>query len=425
MKVGICSLGCKVNLYESEFIISLLKEKGYTVVDFNEKADIYIINTCSVTNESDKKSRKMIHKAKRNNKDAIIIAMGCYIQADKEDIEANILLGNKDKSKIVAIIEEYLKTKENKKILYDLTKVEFEKMEITEFTNHTRAFVKIQDGCNAFCSYCIIPYVRGGIRSKKPEDVIDEVTHLVDKGYKEIVLTGIHTGKYGLDINASLEELLEALVKIPGLYRLRLSSIEINEITPKIIKLFRENDIMAKHLHIPLQSGSNKILKKMNRQYTKEEFLDKIKILKEIPNISLTTDLIVGFPGETEIEYKETLETLNKIKFTKIHTFPYSPREGTPASTMADQVSPEDKKRRVHEIISLSNETELSFYKESVNKVFDGVIEIHDYDIVMVHTTNFIPILVEEKIPNNTIVKVKITKIDNNRVYGQILEIYK
>lgn len=425
MKVGICSLGCKVNLYESEFIISLLKEKGYTVVDFNEKADIYIINTCSVTNESDKKSRKMIHKAKRNNKDAIIIAMGCYIQADKEDIEANILLGNKDKSKIVAIIEEYLKTKENKKILYDLTKVEFEKMEITEFTNHTRAFVKIQDGCNAFCSYCIIPYVRGGIRSKKPEDVIDEVTHLVDKGYKEIVLTGIHTGKYGLDINASLEELLEALVKIPGLYRLRLSSIEINEITPKIIKLLRENDIMAKHLHIPLQSGSNKILKKMNRQYTKEEFLDKIKILKEIPNISLTTDLIVGFPGETEIEYKETLETLNKIKFTKIHTFPYSPREGTPASTMADQVSPEDKKRRVHEIISLSNETELSFYKESVNKVFDGVIEIHDYDIVMVHTTNFIPILVEEKIPNNTIVKVKITKIDNNRVYGQILEIYK
>ncbi len=425
MKVGICSLGCKVNLYESEFIISLLKEKGYTVVDFNEKADIYIINTCSVTNESDKKSRKMIHKAKRNNKDAIIIAMGCYIQADKEDIEANILLGNKDKSKIVAIIEEYLKTKENKKILYDLTKVEFEKMEITEFTNHTRAFVKIQDGCNAFCSYCIIPYVRGGIRSKKPEDVIDEVTHLVDKGYKEIVLTGIHTGKYGLDINASLEELLEALVKIPGLYRLRLSSIEINEITPKIIKLLRENDIMAKHLHIPLQSGSNKILKKMNRQYTKEEFLDKIKILKEIPNISLTTDLIVGFPGETEIEYEETLETLNKIKFTKIHTFPYSPREGTPASTMADQVSPEDKKRRVHEIISLSNETELSFYKESVNKVFDGVIEIHDYDIVMVHTTNFIPILVEEKIPNNTIVKVKITKIDNNRVYGQILEIYK
>ncbi len=425
MKVGICSLGCKVNLYESEFIISLLKEKGYTVVDFNEKADIYIINTCSVTNESDKKSRKMIHKAKRNNKDAIIIAMGCYIQADKEDIEANILLGNKDKSKIVAIIEEYLKTKENKKILYDLTKVEFEKMEITEFTNHTRAFVKIQDGCNAFCSYCIIPYVRGGIRSKKPEDVIDEVTHLVDKGYKEIVLTGIHTGKYGLDINASLEELLEALVKIPGLYRLRLSSIEINEITPKIIKLLRENDIMAKHLHIPLQSGSNKILKKMNRQYTKEEFLDKIKILKENPNISLTTDLIVGFPGETEIEYEETLETLNKIKFTKIHTFPYSPREGTPASTMADQVSPEDKKRRVHEIISLSNETELSFYKESVNKVFDGVIEIHDYDIVMVHTTNFIPILVEEKIPNNTIVKVKITKIDNNRVYGQILEIYK
>lgn len=422
MKVGICSLGCKVNIYESEFMISSLKERGYTITNFEDKADIYIINTCSVTNESDKKSRKMINRAKKNNKDAIIIVTGCYSQANADNIEANIILGNKDKSKIVEIIEEYKKTKENKKIIYDLTKVNFEKMEIKKFTNHTRAFVKIQDGCNAFCSYCIIPYVRGRIRSKNKKDVISEVTELVKEGYKEIVLTGIHTGKYGLDINSSLEELLENLVKIPGLYRIRLSSIEINEITPRIIKLLKENSIMAKHLHIPLQSGSDKILKLMNRKYTKEEFLNKIRILKEIPEISLTTDLIVGFPGETEREHQETLETLNEIKITKIHTFPYSKRKGTPASIMEGQVSPEEKKKRVKEILEFSNKSELDFYKSNLDKVFDGVVEVHNNGKTVVHTSNFIPVIVEEKINNNAIVKIKITNIKNGNVYGQILK---
>lgn len=422
MKVGICSLGCKVNIYESEFMISSLKERGYTITNFEDKADIYIINTCSVTNESDKKSRKMINRAKKNNKDAIIIVTGCYSQTNADNIEANIILGNKDKSKIVEIIEEYKKTKENKKIIYDLTKVNFEKMEIKKFTNHTRAFVKIQDGCNAFCSYCIIPYVRGRIRSKNKKDVISEVTELVKEGYKEIVLTGIHTGKYGLDINSSLEELLENLVKIPGLYRIRLSSIEINEITPRIIKLLKENSIMAKHLHIPLQSGSDKILKLMNRKYTKEEFLNKIRILKEIPEISLTTDLIVGFPGETEREHQETLETLNEIKFTKIHTFPYSKRKGTPASIMEGQVSPEEKKKRVKEILEFSNKSELDFYKSNLDKVFDGVVEVHNNGKTVVHTSNFIPVIVEEKINNNAIVKIKITNIKNGNVYGQILK---
>lgn len=422
MKVGICSLGCKVNIYESEFMISSLKERGYTITNFEDKADIYIISTCSVTNESDKKSRKMINRAKKNNKDAIIIVTGCYSQTNADNIEANIILGNKDKSKIVEIIEEYKKTKENKKIIYDLTKVNFEKMEIKKFTNHTRAFVKIQDGCNAFCSYCIIPYVRGRIRSKNKKDVISEVTELVKEGYKEIVLTGIHTGKYGLDINSSLEELLENLVKIPGLYRIRLSSIEINEITPRIIKLLKENSIMAKHLHIPLQSGSDKILKLMNRKYTKEEFLNKIRILKEIPEISLTTDLIVGFPGETEREHQETLETLNEIKFTKIHTFPYSKRKGTPASIMEGQVSPEEKKKRVKEILEFSNKSELDFYKSNLDKVFDGVVEVHNNGKTVVHTSNFIPVIVEEKINNNAIVKIKITNIKNGNVYGQILK---
>ena len=423
MKVGICSLGCKVNIYEAEYVTNLLKENNYTIVDFEDKADIYIINTCSVTNESDKKSRKMINRAKKNNKDAIIIVMGCYSQVSPEEIEADIILGNKDKSKIIEIIEDYMRTKERKKIIYDLTKVEFEKMEITKFENHTRAFVKIQDGCNAFCSYCIIPYARGRVRSKNCADVINGVTKLVEDGYKEIVLTGIHTGRYGIDINNSLEELLEELVKIPNIYRIRLSSIEINEITPKIIKLIKENNVMAKHLHIPLQSGSDKILKLMNRRYTKEEFINMVNNLKEIEDISLTTDLIVGFPNETEEEFNETLETLGIIGFTKIHTFPYSKRKGTPAASMDNQIEPEIKKERVHKVLEISNNSELNYYKNNIGKEYDGVVEIHSSGEILVHTSNFIPVVINDiTVNNNDVVKVKITEIKNNKVYGKVVK---
>ena len=421
MKVGICSLGCKVNIYESELVTNILKNNNYTVVDFEDKADIYIINTCSVTNESDKKSRKMINRAKKNNPAAIIIVMGCYSQVNAEDIDADIVLGNKDKSKIVEIIEEYIKTKQKKKIIYDLTKVDFEKMEITNFDSHTRAFVKIQDGCNAFCSYCIIPYVRGRVRSKDPEDVIKEVTTLVEKGYKEIVLTGIHTGRYGTDINTNLEELLNKLVNIPNIYRIRLSSIEINEITPGIKELLKENKVMAKHLHIPLQSESNKILKLMNRRYNKEEFLSMVDSLRDIPDISLTTYLIVGFPNEDEEEFNETIDTLKKIGFTKIHTFPYSKRKGTPAATMDNQVSPEEKKRRVHRILDLSNKYEHNFYESKIGKIYDGVVEIHSNGTTIVHTSNFIPVIINDIVEEGTIVGVKIEKVEDLKVYGRIV----
>ncbi len=421
MKVGICSLGCKVNIYESELVTNILKNNNYTVVDFEDKADIYIINTCSVTNESDKKSRKMINRAKKNNPAAIIIVMGCYSQVNAEDIDVDIVLGNKDKSKIVEIIEEYINTKQKKKIIYDLTKVDFEKMEITNFDSHTRAFVKIQDGCNAFCSYCIIPYVRGRVRSKDPEDVIKEVTTLVEKGYKEIVLTGIHTGRYGTDINTTLEELLNKLVNIPNIYRIRLSSIEINEITPGIKELLKENKVMAKHLHIPLQSGSNKILKLMNRRYNKEEFLSMVDNLRDIPDISLTTDLIVGFPNEGEEEFNETIDTLKKIGFTKIHTFPYSKRKGTPAAIMDNQVSPEEKKKRVHRILDLSNKYEHNFYESKIGKIYDGVVEIHSNGTTIVHTSNFIPVIINDIVEEGTIVDVKIEKVENLKVYGRIV----
>ena len=421
MKVGICSLGCKVNIYESELVTNILKNNNYTVVDFEDKADIYIINTCSVTNESDKKSRKMINRAKKNNPAAIIIVMGCYSQVNAEDIDVDIVLGNKDKSKIVEIIEEYIKTKQKKKIIYDLTKVDFEKMEITNFDSHTRAFVKIQDGCNAFCSYCIIPYVRGRVRSKDPEDVIKEVTTLVEKGYKEIVLTGIHTGRYGTDINTNLEELLNKLVNIPNIYRIRLSSIEINEITPGIKELLKENKVMAKHLHIPLQSGSDKILKLMNRRYNKEEFLSMVDNLRDIPDISLTTDLIVGFPNEGEEEFNETIDTLKEIGFTKIHTFPYSKRKGTPAAIMDNQVSPEEKKKRVHRILDLSNRYEHNFYESKIGKIYDGVVEVHSNGTTIVHTSNFIPVIISDKAEEGTIVNVKIEKVEDLKVYGRIV----
>lgn len=423
MKVGICSLGCKVNIYESEVVTDLLKKGGYEIVSFEDKADIYIINTCSVTNESDKKSRKMINRAKKNNSEAIIVVMGCYSQVSSDDIEADIILGNKDKSKIVEILNDFIRDREGKKIIYDLSSVEFEKMEISHFDNHTRAFVKIQDGCNAFCSYCIIPYTRGRVRSKNKEDVIEEVSRLVRDGYKEIVLTGIHTGRYGIDINSSLYELLCELVKIPNIYRIRLSSIEINEVTPEIIDLYKNNKIMARHLHVPLQSGSNKILKLMNRRYNKEEFMEMIDKLREIEDISLTTDLIVGFPNETDDDFEETMDTLKKIHFTKIHTFTYSRRRSTVADKMDGHISGDIKKKRVHEVIELSNEYENEYYKSKISKVYDGVVERHNNGLVVVHTSNFIPVIIDDNdnIENNSIVNVKIEKVDGLNVYGRVV----
>lgn len=423
MKVGICSLGCKVNIYESEVVTDLLKKGGYEIVPFEDKADIYIINTCSVTNESDKKSRKMINRAKKNNSEAIIVVMGCYSQVSSDDIEADIILGNKDKSKIVEILNDFIRDRESKKIIYDLSSVEFEKMEISHFDNHTRAFVKIQDGCNAFCSYCIIPYTRGRVRSKNKNDVIEEVSRLVKDGYKEIVLTGIHTGRYGIDINSSLYELLCELVKIPNIYRIRLSSIEINEVTPEIIDLYKNNKIMARHLHVPLQSGSNKILKLMNRRYNKEEFMKMIDKLREIEDISLTTDLIVGFPNETDDDFEETMDTLKKIHFTKIHTFPYSRRRGTVADKMDGHISGDIKKKRVHEVIELSNEYENEYYKSKISKVYDGVVERHNNGLVVVHTSNFIPVIIDDNdnIENNSIVNVKIERVEGLNVYGRVV----
>ena len=424
MTFAIHTFGCKVNIYESEYITNLLQENNYKLLDFNhpKEADIYIINTCTVTNEADKKDRKLIHTTRTNHPNSILIVMGCYSQLNPNDMDADIIIGNKYKSEIVNLINEYQKN--HKKIIKvnDITKISFEDMYINRFVAHTRAFVKIQDGCNAFCAYCSIPYARGGIRSKDFDKVISEVTNLVNNGYKEIVLTGIHTGRYGLEKHTNLESLLKELVKVPNIFRIRLSSIEINEITDGIIDLIKNNDIMAKHLHIPLQSGSDTILKSMNRLYDTKYFIDRVNyIRKEIPDISITTDLILGFPGETEENYKETLDTLNIIKFTKIHTFPYSKRNGTKAASMPNQIDGITKKCRVKEVINISDKNEINFYKQKIGNIYDGIIETRKDGKKIVITTNYIPTEINSNLENNSIVKLKITKVTNSLVIGELI----
>ena len=423
MKAAIHTFGCKVNIYESEYVTNLLLNNGYEIVDFDsDEADVYIINTCTVTNEADKKDRKLIHTTRNKHTDKILVVMGCYSQLNPNDIDADIIIGNKYKSEIIDLIDEFNNNKQKIVKVNDISKINFEDMYINRFITHTRAFVKIQDGCNAFCAYCAIPYARGGLRSKDFDKVIEEVTNLVNNGYKEIVLTGIHTGRYGIEKHTNLETLLRELVKIKGLLRIRLSSIEINEITDGIIDLIKNNDIMAKHLHIPLQSGSNIILKNMNRLYDKETFIKKIEhIRNEIPDISITTDLILGFPGETDELYKETLDTLNKINFTKIHTFPYSRRNGTKAASMPNQIDGNVKKCRVKEVIDLSDKSELVFYKSKVGNTYDGIIETRKDGKKIVITTNYIPVEVKTELNNNEVVRVKINSVNENTIEGKIL----
>lgn len=422
MTFAIHTFGCKVNIYESEYVINLMQANGYTMVDFDNEADIYIINTCTVTNEADKKDRKLIHTTREKHKDSILIIMGCYSQLNADSIDADIVIGNKHKSKIIELINQFKITNEKIVKVENITETKFEDMYINRFATHTRAFVKIQDGCNAFCTYCAIPYARGGLRSKDPQMVINEVTNLVNNGYQEIVLTGIHTGRYGKEINTNLESLLKELVKIKGIFRIRLSSIEINEITDGIIDLIKNNDIMAKHLHIPLQSGCNEILQLMGRKYTVEYFIDKIDYIRsQIDDISITTDLIVGFPGETDEYFNKTINTLNKIRFTKVHTFPYSKRTGTVAATMPNQIDGVVKKCRTKEVLTLSEKYENMFYQSKIGKIYDGIVETRKDSKKIVISTNYIPIEVNENIENNDKISVKITNILGNNVLGQSL----
>jgi len=398
MTFCIKTLGCKVNTYESEYIYSLFIKKGYSFRE--ENADIYVVNTCTVTNMSDRKSRQVINSIRRDNKNAIIIVCGCYAQncyqtGKLEAIDADIIVGNKDKSKILDYLEEYLSTRERIVKFYDLKHTYFENMEIMTEENRTRAFVKIEDGCDNFCTYCIIPYVRGGVRSKEKSCVLEEVNSLVKSGHKEIVLTGIHTGRYN-DNGYDFGDLLNDLVKIKGLERLRISSIEINELNDKVLDVFKKSDVLVPHLHVPLQTGSDKVLRLMNRKYDKEFFLNKINTIRSIKeDISFTTDVIVGFPSETEEDFKETLEFIKEIGFTKVHTFPYSDRDGTVASKMNEKIDGNVKKRRVKELLELSDKLENDFYSKYYGKTMSVLFEEVKDDYFIGHTKNFIKVRVK------------------------------
>lgn len=395
MKFYIYTLGCKVNTYESGVMRESLLAANYIETDNKQVADIYIINTCTVTNTSDNKSFKMIRQAMRENPDAIIIVTGCMSQIRYQEL-ANlkgvaIILGNSGKSKIVSYLERYLKDHQQIVAVEDLNKCDFEPMQLSNF-KQTRAFVKIQDGCENFCSYCIIPYSRGKVRSKEPRIVIDEIKGLVKQGHREVVLTGIHTGHYGSEFNNfNFADLLKEILRIDGLERLRISSIEMNEITDHVIELFKNNKILVDHLHIPLQSGSNSILKAMNRKYMKEDFILKIEKIRMIrPDISLTTDVIVGFPGETEELFRETLETIKKINFTKIHVFPYSRRSGTVADTLPDQIDDATKKIRVQELLALSKELEIKYMESFIGKTMTFIPEVSKKGYLIGHTGNYL-----------------------------------
>ena len=423
MKVRSISLGCKVNSYESEYVLSSFKENGYEIV-LDGEADVFIINTCSVTNQSDAKSRKVINRIARENPHAIIVVMGCFIEANKDYDNPNvsIIIGNKDKNKVVSLVNEYIKDNKSKKLLYDDFDLKFEDMYITHMNSRTRAFVKIQDGCENFCSYCIIPYTRGKCRSKDKDKVLREIRELVQNGYKEVVLTGIHTGHYGSDINSNLGDLLEEIVKIDNLQRLRLSSIEITELDDKFLKILNDEKVIVSHMHIPLQAGSDEILKLMNRKYDTKYFEDKINKIRSIrPDISITTDVIVGFPGEDERLFKETYDFIKKIKFTKLHVFPYSSRHGTKAETMPNQVSEQTKKERVKELLALSKNLEREYLEKFVGKVVSVLIETAALESVG-HTGNYLMVKVRGRIPHNEIVNVMIDKVNDNYLEGTLYE---
>ncbi len=395
MKFYIYTLGCKVNTYESNVMRDNLIDSGYKEATNKQDADIYIINTCTVTNTSDNKSLKMIRQAIRENENAIVVVTGCMSQIrykELSEIEGiDIIIGSYGKNNIVNYIKEYLYSSKQIIDIQDLNDVDFEHMKLNDF-KQTRAFVKIQDGCENFCSYCIIPYSRGKVRSKEPRLVIDEIKKLIISGHKEIVLTGIHTGHYGEEFdNFNFFDLLSEIVKLRGLERLRISSIEMNEITEDIIKLFGENKILVDHLHIPLQSGSNSILKAMNRKYNKEQFIEKINCIKKVrPDISITTDVIVGFPGETEELFSETIDTIKKIKFSKIHVFPYSRRSGTVADELPNQVDERIKKDRVHKLLEVSKELEIEYMKRFINKKINFIPEVYKDGYLIGHTGNYL-----------------------------------
>lgn len=380
-KIAFYTLGCKVNQYETEAVSELFENNGYEIVPFSDPADYYVINTCSVTSMSDRKSRQIIRRAKKTNQDSVIAVMGCYSQTAPDEVldidGVNLVLGTKDKGSVVNLISTL--TKDDK--LNAVTSVKdnhtFEDLRVKKCLDHTRAFIKIQDGCSQFCSYCIIPYARGPVRSRSESDIIDEVKTLADSGFREVVLTGIHAASYGSDLgNTSLEQLLNKLDNIDGIKRIRLSSIEPMTLNADFVKKIKNCKKLCPHFHISLQSGCDATLKRMNRHYTTAQFAEVTDGLrKAFPDCAITTDIMTGFAGETEEEFNETLKFISDIKFSEAHVFQYSQRRGTPAAARPNQVSPEIKEARSKAVIAVTDKTQLEFLESHIGRTMEVLFE--------------------------------------------------
>ena len=418
-KIAFITLGCKVNLYDTEAMAELFTEKGYEVVDFEEYADVYLINTCTVTNLGDKKSRQMIRRAKRINPNSVVVATGCYAQVASEEVAKiegiNIVIGTKNRSEIVETVENYVAENGVVNNVSDIMgEKEFEPLQISRLTNRTRAYIKIQEGCNRYCTYCIIPYARGPIRSRKPEEVIEEVKKLAENGFKEVVLTGIHVASYGLDLgNITLADIIEKVHSVDGIERIRFSSMEPLAIDNEFVARMSKLPKVCDHYHLSLQSGCNRTLKRMNRKYNAEQYAEACERLRNaFPNVAITTDIIVGFPDETEEDFKESLAFAERMKLDKIHTFPYSPKKGTPAAKMKNQISGDVKSQRSKEMIALSDKMNIDFLNNNIGKTVPVLFEDMENGFWQGHTTNYIKVLAKsDENLNNKIVDVKLDKI--------------
>lgn len=431
-KVAFYTLGCKVNQYDTEAMIEIFEKKGYEVVENDEVADVYVINTCTVTNLGDRKSRQFIRRSKKKNPDSIIVVVGCYAQTASEEVMniegVNLVLGTNERSRIAELVESINR---DEKINYvdNIMKVkEFEELSIEKVMGKTRAFLKIQEGCNQYCSYCIIPYARGPIRSRKLGNIISEVKRLSDNGFKEIVLTGIHIASYGKDLgDTSLIDVIKEVHSVEGIERIRLSSVEPNLLSDEFINEIKALPKFCEHLHLSLQSGSDETLKRMNRKYDTAGYRRIVKNLRrEIPDIAITTDIIVGFPGETEEEFNDTFEFVKEMAFSQIHVFKYSPRKGTPAAKFEEQVSGDIKNIRSEKIIKLGNELMDSYRRKFVDKELNVLFENHygnDRNMIEGLTENYIRVatLGEEKYIGK-IMKTKIAKLDTDIMMGEIIE---
>ena len=433
--VAFCTLGCKVNQYETNAMIEQFIKKKYTIKEFNEEADIYIINTCTVTNMADRKSRQMLRRAKELNPNSIIVACGCYAQVAKEELakipEIDLIYGTNEKNKIADLIEEkmteeVLKTKKDgkekeTKVTDVMYQKEFLDFGVTDYTEKTRAVIKVQDGCDRFCSYCIIPYARGHVRSRKIQNVVEEIKNIAQKGIKEVVITGIHLASYGKDFkpHAQLIDLLEEINKIDGIERIRLGSLEPTLITVEFLDRLSKLEKICNHFHLSLQSGCDETLKRMNRRYTTKEFEEGVELIRKYyKNVALTTDIIVGFPGETDEEFNKTYEFLKKINFYQMHIFKYSPRKGTKAAVMPNQIDGNIKEQRSTKLIELSHNNEIKYNEKEVGKELEVLWEEKEGDYIKGHTKNYKVVKIPYKNIENTISKAKIEKVEKLELIG-------